>query len=123
VQGLTEINEETSEERLVFAWTEMNVKEVTGGTQIISYNVQWDGGSSGAVWTHLAGFTSNFIGGQYQASAAVQAGVTYQIRVRAKNYWGWGEFSETLEMKASSMPGKVSMPRTSIYSETGGIQV
>ena len=65
VQGLTEINEETSEERLVFSWTEMTAKEVTGGTQIISYNVQWDGGSAGAAWSHLAGFTSNFIGGQY----------------------------------------------------------
>lgn len=101
----------------------MLTPELTGGTDIISYNVQWDSSTSGVSWSSLAGYTSNFIGDEYQATAEVQAGLTYQIKVRAKNYWGWGEFSDIISIKASTVPDKVDVPVTSIEAETVGVRV
>lgn len=68
----------------------------TGGTTIISYNVQWDSGSNGAFWSNLAGFSSNYLATSYTATSAIIAGTTYRIRIRAKNYWGYGPFSNVL---------------------------
>lgn len=93
----------------------------TGGTEIISYNVQWDAGTD--TFTSLAGFSSNFIDDVYFATASVEPGQTYRIKIRARNYWGWGDFSETITMKASTMPGQVQTPVTSIEATTGGIRV
>ena len=45
------------------------------------------------------------------------------MRVRARNYWGWGEFSDILTIKASSFPEQVSQPSTAIDEVTGGIRV
>jgi hypothetical protein len=47
----------------------------------------------------------------------------YQIRIRAKNDWGYGPFSTITSVKASSVPNKVAMPTTSIDGVTGGIRV
>lgn len=87
-----------------FSWAELTTEEETGGTEIISYNVQWDSGSNGQQWSNLVGVTSNFIGYDYKATTEVQAGVTYQLRVRARNFWGWSEFSDLLSIKASTVP-------------------
>ena len=97
--------------------------ELTGGTDIISYEVQWDEGTNGVTLTSLAGLSSNFIGGEYQATASVVAGYTYQIKVRARNFWGWGEFSSIISIKASTVPNQVDMPTTSIEAATGGIMI
>jgi hypothetical protein len=74
---LVENNDLTSEVQLVFNWSQMLSNDLTGGTQIISYNVQWDYGTNGEQWESLAGFTSNFIGDEYRATASVEAGQVY----------------------------------------------
>ena len=85
--------------------------------------MQWDAGTNGVTWSNLAGYSSNYIELEYQSTANVAAGVTYQIRVRARNYWGWGYYSDVLSIKASTVPDKVSTPVTSIEATTGGIRV
>lgn len=66
---------------------------------------------------------SNFIGDEYYATASIKAGYTYMVRIRARNYWGWGDFSETITIKASTVPDQVDTPETSIEAVTGGIRV
>lgn len=82
--------------RITFTWSELVTEAETGGTNIISYNVQWDAGTDGASWSNLAGYSSNYIELEYQSTANVAAGVTYKLRVRARNYWGWGDYSDVL---------------------------
>jgi hypothetical protein len=43
--------------------------------------------------------------------------------VRARNYWGWGEYSDVLEIKASTVPEKVDTVTTSIEELTGGVRI
>ena len=90
VKGLNEINSETSEIQIKFTWDPLLTLEETGGSPIISYDVQWDAGYNGIVWYHLAGYSFDFKQTTYLASAKIVKGTTYKIRIRAKNYWGWG---------------------------------
>jgi len=75
----------------------------TGGSGILSYNVQWDTGTDGRFWSNLAGFASNYLANEYTATSSIVAGRTYLIKVRARNYWGYGEFSDLLTIKASTV--------------------
>jgi len=107
IQDLVEDNSMTSEEQLVFRWSLLTTGSETGGTEIISYNVQYDRGTNSKTWYNLAGFVSNFIDSEYIATAEINKGTSYNVRVRARNYWGWGEFSEILTIKASTVPDQV----------------
>jgi hypothetical protein len=56
----------------------------TGGDGILSYHIEYDGGTQGATWTELQGYTSNSL-----ALSVVQTGLTmstaYRVRYRARN--------------------------------------
>jgi hypothetical protein len=56
-------------------------------------------------------------------TSQLNAGTTYYIRVRARNYWGWGDFSDIMMIKASTIPGKVAVPTTTIDAAQGGVRV
>jgi len=60
------------------------------------------------VWYHLAGYSFDFTSTSYTASAKIVKGTTYRIRIRAKNYWGWGPYSGELSIKASTVPDKMT---------------
>jgi len=54
----------------------------------------------------------------------VYAGDLYQLRVRAKNVWGWGPFSPIFNIKAATAPSKMTtLPVTSIDPVTGGMLI
>ena len=59
----------------------------------------------------------------YSISARIQVGKSYQVRVAAKNYWGWGNFSEVLSITAASFPERVAQPTTGIDEATGGLRI
>ena len=46
---------ETTTERVTVFWNELTTYDSRGGSQILSYNLQWDSGTSGAQWTDLVG--------------------------------------------------------------------
>lgn len=80
----------------------------------MSYNVQWDAGTDGYQFLNLVGYSALYDETTYSISAHIQVGKSYQVRVAAKNYWGWGSFSEVLTIIAASFPEKVAAPTTSI---------
>jgi hypothetical protein len=49
------------------------------------------------------------------------SGATYKFRVRAKNTFGFGNFSSILDIKAATWPEISSSVITSIDDITGGI--
>lgn len=59
----------------------------------------------------------------YSISARIQVGKSYQVRIAAKNYWGWGKFSEVLTITAASFPEQVAQPSTGIDESTGGLRI
>jgi hypothetical protein len=99
-----EDNALTSEQQLHFAWQNLQTLEETGGVEILSYNLQWDRGTEGTSWFDIVGVKSNYIDNDYTVTSDVQAGTVYQVKVRARNFWGWSSFSPVLSIKASTRP-------------------
>ena len=69
------------------------------------------------------GYSAIFDESTYSISANIEVGKTYQVRVAAKNYWGWGEFSSILSITAASFPEQVEMATTGIDEATGGLRI
>jgi len=79
----------------------------TGGSLIISYNLQIDetGGGSGP-WINVQGFSSNDL--SLQATVLpLTAGNYYYFRFRALNAHGWGEFSPISYVLLANVPDKL----------------
>lgn len=94
-----------------------------GYSTILSYHLQWDAGSNGATFTDLIGNSIDSLALTYTVSSSVVAGTLYQFRVRAKNYWGWGPYSNAVSIKASSSPTQMNAVTTTIDSTTGGLKI
>ena len=62
----------------------------------------------GASWTDVIGQQgSDYLGTSYTITDGVTPGQTYQLRVRAVNKWGQGDFSDELEAVASGEPDQI----------------
>ena len=76
----------------------------TGGSAITSYNLQFNGGGTGNIYTTLIGevplnlvktFTKN----------GLTANTQYKFRYRVNNKYGWGPFSDPVTILAATLPG------------------
>lgn len=80
----------------------------TGGTTILSYNLQFDDASNGANWFDVQGedgSESTTLTYTSPPSQVIIGGQTYRFRVRAKNVHGWSAaFSPELLVLASDVP-------------------
>jgi hypothetical protein len=69
--------------------------EYTGGSTILSLHLQWDKGTGGETWTTLIGDNPYSTSVTYTySSGLIESGRIYKFRYRAKNVFGWGEYSE-----------------------------
>jgi hypothetical protein len=92
-----------------------------GGSQINSYNLQWDQATNGANWTNVIGFSPSSLVLTATLTNGVTGGLTYKFRVRARNVHGWGAFSTVLSIKAAQIPDQMDTVSTSIDGPTGGV--
>lgn len=81
----------------------------TGGDAILSYHVEYDGGTGGSAWTELQGYTSNSL-----ALSVVKTGLTvstaYQVRYRTRNQFGWSAgYSSAATISTLTEPGQVEV--------------
>jgi len=96
-------NAATTTGKLVVDWVPL-VSPDTGYSDITSYNLQWDKGTDGATWVNLIGFNTASLAETYTIAASLNEGDHYQLKVRANNFWGWGEFSDPLTIKTATWP-------------------
>lgn len=89
-------------------WTAMSTETAKGGSEITSYNVQWDAGTSGSAWTHLQGHGTASLLTEIEITSGVAGGEDYQVRVRAENVYGFGVWSAATTIYASSVPDQVT---------------
>ena len=43
--------------------------------------------------------------------------------MRAKNYWGWSEFSDELEIKSATYPDRMAAVATQVNEASGGVRI
>lgn len=66
-------------------WTALTGDKIQG-SQIISYNLQWDDGTAGSVWYDLVGLTEYYLELEYLVTSdSITPGSNYQFRIRAEN--------------------------------------
>jgi hypothetical protein len=83
----------------------------TGGASILSYEIIYDRGSNGQEWQELKGFSSNDA-----TLFAVRSGLIisteYQVRYRAKNVFGWSDYSDPTSIFTIMVPDQVAQLTT-----------
>ncbi len=75
-----------------------------GGSSITSYHVEWDAGSSGAIWITVVGFSPSYTSLTVTVTGGATGlivGTEYRFRVRARNLHGWGAYSQETTIKAA----------------------
>lgn len=101
----------TNDQQIILNWSRIVSNANTGGSAILSYGLEWDNGSNGAVWSGIDGYSLVELGTSFTVST-VQPGQVYNFKLQAKNIYGWGEFSQTLAVAAAGVPEQMSIPVT-----------
>ena len=94
-----------------------------GDSEITSYSLEWDVGSGGVTWIREVGFLSNSLATTHTVTDNIIIGHEYQFRLRAKNVWGWGAYSEVVTIKAARVPSQMSAPATSVDAGSGDLVI
>lgn len=60
----------------------MSLSVDNGGSAITSYQLDWDSGSNGLVWTDLVGLSTPYLGSSF-TKTGLTMGIRYKFRLRA----------------------------------------
>mmetsp|Transcript_29136 Transcript_29136/g.28196 ORF Transcript_29136/g.28196 Transcript_29136/m.28196 type:complete len:163 (-) Transcript_29136:195-683(-) len=102
----------TSISQIAVEWTELTLTADTGNSAITSYQLQWDAGSLGVSWYEVVGFSSDYTSTSYVINTGITAGDPYQFKIRAKNIYGEGDYSNIVTLDAVGVPDKMSILTT-----------
>lgn len=69
----------------------------------------------------LLGVTPYSTLNDYTVTTGVQSGRSYRFRVRARNIYGWGDYSAYTTVKAATLPSIMQAPTTSNDETTGNV--
>ena len=92
----------TDDTRIQVSWNQL-VGDETGGSTILSYNLEMQ---IGGVFNELVGQTTYFQSTSYLIQAGISSGQLYAFRVRARNKWGFGPFSDVVQIRAATNPNR-----------------
>lgn len=98
-------DESTSTTQLVINYSVLT-NDLTGGSTIESLHLQWDKGSSGLTWQTLIGEAPYSTSESYTITGNLVAGRVYKFRYRARNIYGWGEYSDQGDILAAAIPSQ-----------------
>ena len=91
-----------------------------GGSDITTYNLQYDNATSETTWTDLIGSSSNSLLTSYQLTSNVYGGAYYSFRLRVANKYGFSSFSSIVTIMAAKIPDDIAL---AVYSSLIGTQV
>ena len=89
--------------------------DATGGVPITSYQIDYDKATNGAEWEELKGFASNDLE-LHATKAGLTLNTAYRARYRAKNIYGWGEYSESAVILTIQEPARPDPVETQVVS-------
>ena len=59
----------------------------------------------------------------FVVNPGITQGTSYDFKVKARNKWGWGDFSSTVTIAATGVPDQMSEATTTIDIATGGVKI
>lgn len=126
-KGLPFRGSETGPTQIDVRWETISTPQ-DGASPVLSYHLEYDNGTLGTktpTWTTLVGVAPDSLATQYLVTSQLVSGTTYAFRVRARNIFGWGDYSVVDSVtgagyiKAAREPGIPLAPVTSIDAATG----
>ena len=90
-----------------------------GGSAITSYHLQWDYGTNEGDWQDLVGFNSNYLSTSYILTSGVLPNKKYNFKVRGKNIYGFGDYTDPFPIYTRQEPAQV----TNVATENDGLDV
>jgi hypothetical protein len=108
----------TSSSQIETDWAALTAASDIGGAtaSILTYDLQWDAGNGGTPSVDLVGVSPYTTSTSFTVTSGVTGGGSYQFRVRAKNKYGWGNFSTTVSILAATPP---STPASVTTTQSG----
>jgi len=103
----------TSETQIQVNWSPLTSSTDTGGSEILSYNLQFDSGTG--LWVDLVGYSSDYSQLTYTVTDGLTKGIAYQFRIRARNIYGWALLlsDPSTIIKTSGVPAQMFTVTTS----------
>lgn len=80
----------------------------TGNAPVLSYNLYWDNGSGVADIELVDEMVTEF------RVTGLVGGLNYRFKVRARNNYGYGDFSAEYSLEASDLPGRPEIPTVTL---------
>ena len=99
---------------LTVTWDALTLSAYTGGSDITSYKLEWDQGTS--TWDTLVGGSSDQIVPRSYTRTSLTAGQSYKFRLTAKNVYGWGVVSNEVTMIPLGAPSTPASVTTSVVA-------
>lgn len=103
--------DETNESQISLVMTAFASIAETGGSEIISYSLEWDGGNPGTQFDSFIGEDTNNIQLAFLKDS-LTSGIGYNFRYRVKNLYGWSPYSSVLSQLAARQPDAPLAPKT-----------
>lgn len=98
----------TTETQIEVLWSALTATDDLRGAAIQSYHLQWDAGTTGVTWSDLTGFAMNFLRTNFVVTSGLEKDRNYQFRVRAKNAFGFGAWSDPAIIRTSDKPEQMA---------------
>jgi hypothetical protein len=76
----------------------------TGGSAIVSYELDINDGAGGTTFTAEVGFLTPYTLNNILLSTSITSGATYVFKYRDQNIFGWGLFSPETSLIAATTP-------------------
>jgi hypothetical protein len=95
------VNALTDTSQITMTWTELTEDIDTGGSAITSYQLQWDSGTDGDVYTPIYTGTPD-----HTQSDNVAGGTMYRVRLIVSNKYGPSDESDDLYIRAATVPSQ-----------------
>jgi predicted phage tail protein len=106
----------TSTSLIQVTWT-LPTTPANGNSAILSYHLIWDEGL-GTTNIDLVGYAVPYTSLSYTISSGISVGNAYKIEIRAKNIYGWGDWSSnTFTVTASDVPAQMAQVANAIESQ------
>jgi hypothetical protein len=93
-----------------------------GGLPVESYSLEIDDGLGGA-FSALTGYTTDSLATSHLVMTGITKGLSYRIRYRAKNAYGWSDYSDVATVLAAQAPAKPSSAPSIVSTSDTEIQV
>ena len=102
------LGSDNSETQLDLQWTELTGAD-TGNSEILGYQVYWDAGSSVADIELLETTALSYV------QINLTPGQAYLFKIRARNIYGYGDFSEESTFTPVNVPSTME-PVTTVFN-------